>query len=187
MACEDALETTGIGRRFKDYLNVAIEQKAFAAINWGSGIWQKISLIHKLRKDFVHVNPSQDALFPEADEADNAIEVIREAIKDIYARAGRDAPSWVEDDYDQGWDKGWRSIAHATMTRREVDPNAADTIRVGYIYKDREHISEVLPAGTDLKPVIEQLLRDIRVPISRVRAYKGNELIVDREISMRGT
>jgi hypothetical protein len=38
MACEQALETNGIGRRFKENLNAAISEKSLPPLNWGTGV-----------------------------------------------------------------------------------------------------------------------------------------------------
>ncbi len=93
MACEDALNTTGIGRRFKDRLDDALAKVGLPAIDWGSGLWQRVARVHQFRKDCVHRNPSHQALFPEASVADEAITTLRSAMADIYTRAGNVPPA----------------------------------------------------------------------------------------------
>ena len=75
MACEDALETPGIGRRFKENLDAACAERATSPLDWGSGVWQRVSRLHQMRKEFVHINATQDRLFPESQDADYAISV----------------------------------------------------------------------------------------------------------------
>lgn len=187
MACEDALQKNGIGRRFRENLDRAVAQLGLVRIDWGSGTWQQIAELLRIRRELVHINPSQAALFMETSTADTAITTIREAINDIYAMAGKNAPPWVEDDYDRGWDKEQGSGAHLTAIHAGADPDSLDVIKIGYVYKDREFISSVCPPDTDPEPKLTDLIQSVRVPISRVRAYRGQTLIVDRELPMRGT
>jgi len=186
MACEDALQTKGIGRSFRKNLDAAISKLGLTKIDWGSGTWQQIARLQKIRRDQIHVNPSEADLFPGVDSADYAILTIRDTIKDVYLRAGRTPPVWVEDQEDRGWDSGRDNVAHATAIRSGADQESPEAIKVGYIYKDREYITEVLPPGTDPAPIIRTLLQRIRIPISHVRAYAGQKLLVDREVPMRG-
>lgn len=187
MACEHALQTNGIGRRFRENLDGALSELGSASIDWGSGTWQQVAELHRVRKELVHINPSQASLFMDAVTADTAIVTIRSAIKDIYARAGDSAPIWVEDDDDRGWDSGRKASAHMTAIHAGVNPQSPDAIRIGYVYKDKEYISSVFPSGTDPESKIADLIQNIRVPISHVLAYEGQTLLVNRELSMRGT
>jgi hypothetical protein len=187
MACDAALETTGIGRRFKKNLNEACEQKKAAQIDWRSGVWQRVITLQKVRKDFVHINASQAALFPEVEEADRAITTVRDAIADISARVGKPLPDWLRDDDDRGWDRGPMSMAHAQVIHGGVDPAGNDTVRISYEYKDEEYDSDFCPPGTDPKPLVERLLKTVRIPITAVRAYSGRNLIYERKLQMRGT
>jgi hypothetical protein len=186
MVCGDILGAQGIGRRFKDNLDVAIAKKGLPSLDWSSGIWQRITAIHTVRKDFVHVNASQASLFPPVEMADTAIKTIRAAIEDLFGKMRNDAPLWVQDDEDRGWDKGKGSIAHTMVVRPDVDPQSPNAVRIGYVYKGDEHICDILPDGTNPEESINQLIQNIRAPISRVRAYVGTTLVIDRELPMRG-
>jgi hypothetical protein len=186
MACEDALQETGIGRRFKDNLNTAISSKGIDAIDWSQGIWQKISIIHRTRKELVHVNQSQENLFLETLVADHAIQHTREAVKDIYLKSGSIVPSWVEDDFDQGWDKGSGSMFQSMMSKDGADPSSPSSIVVGYVYKGTEHICEAWPEGTNPDSLIENLLEKLNVPVTRVFVRRGNVILIDQEMTMRG-
>jgi hypothetical protein len=186
MVCEDTLGTKGIGRRFKENLDTAIAKNGLPSLNWGSGIWQRISAIHQERKDFVHINASQASLFPLVEMTDIAISGIRAAIEDLFGKMGKSAPLWVHDDEDRGWDKGKHTIGHAMIVRAGVDPGSPNAVRVGYVYKGEEHICDILPDGTDPQEVINQLIQTIGVPVSRVRAYVGTMRVIDLELPMRG-
>ena len=98
MACEDALKEKGIGKSFRKNLDAAVIKRGLSQIEWGMGVWQQISKLHTTRKALVHINPAQAALFPNADDADKAIDVVRNAMRDIYLRAGIGSPPWVEGD-----------------------------------------------------------------------------------------
>lgn len=187
MACEDALQTSGIGRRFKENLDKACLAKALPKINWGSGIWQRVSTIHKARKEFVHINATQGQLFSGFEEADRAISTVREAINDIFAHAGKSSPAWLQDDDDKGWDRGAGSRGHLLVGRAGVDPKGEETVRISYEYKDTEYDCELCPPGTNPEPLIEHLLQSLRLPVTAVRAYRGSAMIYERKLQMRGT
>jgi hypothetical protein len=186
MVCGDALGTQGIGRRFKINLDAAIAKNDLPSLNWNSGIWQRIAGIHKVRKSFVHINASQASLFPPVEMADNAINDIRAAIEDLFRKTSRSAPLWVQDDKDRGWDKGKGTAAHTMAVRRGVEPDSPRAVKISYVYKGEEHICDILPDGTDPEESVKQLIENIRVPISRVKAYVGTTLVLDRELPMRG-
>lgn len=189
IACEDALEKSGIGRRFKDNLNEAVKAKNLSDLDWGSGVWQKVLSVHKLRKEYVHINLDQEKLFPRVEEVERAIDILREAIKHIYAHSGKTIPKWVVDDEDKGWDGEDNEgiSAHGTVLRAGVVEGNPVNISVAYVYKDKEHISEVLPPNADYAPIVESLLRNIRVPITAINVYRGNQLIDNRKLNWRGT
>lgn len=186
MVCGDTLGTEGIGRRFKDNLDAAIAKNGLPSLNWGSGIWQRIAAIHQVRKDLVHINASQASLFPPVELAENAINHIRAAIVDLSGMMENPAPLWIQDDEDRGWDKGKGTVGHAMVVRAGVDPDSPNAVRIGYVYKGEEHICEILRDGTNPEQSISQLIQTIRVPVSRVRAYVGTTLVIDRELPMRG-
>ena len=188
IACEDALNETGIGRRFKDNLNKAVKAKGLSALDWGTGVWHDILDIHKLRKEFVHFNLDQEKLFPEVQEAEKAITTLREAIKDIYRHSGKPFPDWVVDDEDKGWAKsnGISAFSHATLIPAGVERENPKNIIVAYVHKDREHTDRILPPGTDYTPIVEELKKGIRIPITAIKVYCGNQLIDEYEFNWRG-
>jgi hypothetical protein len=186
MACEQALETTGIGRRFKDNLNEAIQAKKLPPLNWGIGVWQELLEVHKLRKNFVHINLDQEKLFPETVDAEKSLRTLRNAIKEIFVHAGKNPPEWVEDDQDRGWDTGKKSFINLTVTRAGANINDPACFKVAYIHKDKECITEILPPNADYMPVVETLLKNIKMPITSIIVYRGNEIVFKRELKMRG-
>lgn len=187
IACQDALEEPNISYSFRRNLDAAVAARSLSRLDWGKGIWQRVVKVQEQRKSYMHRFVSEKDLFPEAALADNAIGVVREAIQEIYTHAGKTPPKWVEDDEDRGWDTGRSASAHLTVTRKGVDPDDPNAIRVAYVYKGGEYIDEVLSPGTDPIPYMENLIRRIRVPISAVRAYRGTQLIEERQLPMRGT
>jgi len=184
MACEDALERTRLGTRMKDNLDQALHHRQLSAIDWGQGLWQRVVRVQSLRHDYTHPGLEQHRLFAPTGECEFAIDVLRAAIKDIYARVGKQRPLWVEDDRNPE-EPG--SMAFAKVTRAGAKEGDPDVIAVSYTYRGEEHTSEVLPAGSDPEPVMQQLLESIIVPISAVRAYRGKELILEWNVRMRGS
>lgn len=186
MACEKALETPGIGRRFREYLDQAISDKGLPPLDWGGGLWQRVGNIHKSRKEFVHINVSQQRLFAETEESDEAISTLRDATRSIFQHAGKAPPPWVEDNFDPGFEIGTRSISNTTLIHAGGNENDPDAIRVAFDYKGREHITEIYPPNTDPKLLIENLLSRIIIPISAARVYRGKEVIIEKKFQMRG-
>lgn len=187
IACEDAVNAKGIGYRFKDNLDKAVSALGLPKLDWGAGVWHRVSQVHQLRKSYVHPGIPQEQLFPEVTEADTAIETLRNAITAIYLHAGKTPPDWLRDNEDRGWDNGKGGGANTVLIHAGANEQDPEAIKIAYDYKGREYISDVLPPGTDASPHIEELIRNANVPISAVRAYRGQTVIVERQLPMRGT
>lgn len=84
ITCEHYLGANGLGNRFKENLNKAIDKKKLSPIEWGSGIWQKVYATYQSRKNFVHISSSQADLFPGIELADRAINDLRNGIKAVF-------------------------------------------------------------------------------------------------------
>jgi len=186
IACQDALEDDSISYSFHRNLDSAIQRNSFTPLDWGSGLWQKVTEIQETRKGYVHRFLKESDFFPSAEVADNAVDVIRNAVLSIYEHAKRVPPAWIHDDEDRGWDKGRAGSAHSTLIRAGATLNDPKVIRICYIRKNKEHIDEVLPPGTDPLPYIEDLIKHVTVPISSVRVYEGDKIVLERAITMRG-
>jgi hypothetical protein len=152
-----------------------------------------VSAVQSARINFIHINAAQEQLFPCVEQADRAIATIRDAVTDIYDRVGKPPPDWLQDDDDKGWDRGPGTMAYAQAdfdaraVFAGVDPKADETVRISYEYNDREYDSDFYPAGTDPEPLIERLLKNLRIPVTAVRAYRGTTMIYERKLQMRGT
>lgn len=181
--CEDLLTVTGLGNRFKEHLDRALADKGFAQPDWSQGLWQDVLGVYSQRKSYVHIPHGQVDLFPPTSEADAAIAILRAAIKDMYRRVGANPPEWPDDDEDPLDPRG--TMAHATVIHPGGD--APDAVRITYVMLDKEHTAEILPAGSDPSAVMDDLLRRIRVPVTAVRAYRGDVLIDELQVRMRGT
>lgn len=148
-------------------------------------MWANVLRLHAARKSYVHPT-GQANLFSESAEAEFAISAVRDAVKDIYARAGREHPGWIDDDEDRGWDGGVGGVAHLSVRRAGVDEEV-DPLRVTYIYKGEEYESEVRPFDPGYEKVLEELVERLNVPVSEVRAYRGAQLLRSRKLHMRGS
>ncbi len=192
IACQDALKEQNISYSFKKNLNEAIKKKALQKLDWSKGIWQQVLNLQALRKNCIHRFFIESDLFPDANMAEEAINITRQAIIEIYKHVGESTPRWINDDSDQGWAKkgGFSLFANMYTTPPGVDENAPDTIKVVYVYKDKECIRDVLPARTDPKPYVDKLIKSIGFPISGIKVYKGKEIIQEIQFPMdkiRGT
>lgn len=178
LACQDALDEPNISYRFKENLDKTIGNKSLTKLDWSGGVWQQVLKVQTYRKNAVHRFAQESDLFPVADIADETIQIVRTAVVEIYGRAGKDIPPWVNDDNDQGWaNKGFRVFANAYSVPPGLDEHAPDTIKITYTYKDSESIREVLPAETDPNPHVENLIATIGLPVSAIKVYKGEEVI----------
>ena len=188
IACQDALEEPKISYSFKSNLNEAITKKGLKKINWGQGIWQKVSELQEVRKNFVHRFISEKNLFPNPTIADDAVNVLREAIKDIYLLVGKTHPGWIIDDYDRGWSKknGFQAYAYLTKIHSGADKNNENSIKVAFIDNRGEHLSDILPPDKSYQDCIDDLIENSKEPISSIRIYRGKTLIEERKYPMRG-
>ena len=185
MSCQDALDDGKISYSFRRNLNQAIEAKSLPKLKWGEGIWQKVTEIQELRKNTVHRFADESDLFPEANTADKTVDVIRQAVKDIYQHVGDTAPKWVLDDEDPGWDKG-KSYVNATLTVKGVDPNAPETILIKYVYKDQVHTSDILPKDADWQARFDSFVKGIHAPITKAMVCQGDKILKEQDFSIRG-
>jgi hypothetical protein len=93
----------------------------------------------------------------------------------------------VDDNTDPGFQEEQQfGIANFTVTGPGVNPNAADTIRITIVYKDEERTTQYCSADTNYKPLLDEIIQLTRVPISAVRAYRGTQLLEERDLLMRG-
>lgn len=177
MACQDALSDKNISYKFKENLDSAVANNQLPPLDWSKGIWQKVIKVQNLRKDIAHRFASEKELFPETEIAAEAIQVIREAIRSIYEHCGRTSPSWVEDDCDEGWTTGTMQL-HGTFTSSPYANNEA-AIKVAYVYKGIEYIWDYLAPDTDIDQPIENIFKGPGKPITAVRLYRGNDILVE--------
>ncbi|MDY6935081.1 MAG: hypothetical protein SVZ03_12775 [Spirochaetota bacterium] len=187
IACQDALKEPNISYSFKQNLDAAIAKKNLPKLDWGKGIWQKVTKIQELRKTYSHRFISVNNLFPESNLANDTIIVIREAIKNIYIHVGKDSPVWVEDDDDRGWDANNRMMTNLTVIRDGADEDNPNVIKIVYMYKGKEQVSEILPPGIDPTAYVERLIKNVKVPINAIRVYQGDQLVNEHSLRMRGT
>lgn len=177
MACQDALSDKKISYKFRENLDKAVADNRLPALDWSRGIWQEVTKVQNMRKDIVHRFAAEKNLFPETNIADEAIQVIREAIKTIYKHCGKPSPEWVEDDYDEGWTAGtWQTHGQVTSSPFMNNP---DAIKVSYIYKGREYIWDYLAPETDTNQPLENLFKGIGKPITAVRLSRGDQILIE--------
>lgn len=185
VGCQEALDDKSISYSFRKKLDEAIERKGFAQLEWGSGIWQSVTKVQEIRKDYMHRFLSQDDLFPSANLADEVIEIVRAAVKAIYEHVTLPIPAWIQDNESMGWDSGRRNGATVTFVRAGAYDDTRN-IKICFVARDKERLHEVLPPGTDYRSHVEELIASVQIPITTVRVYEGEELIHERVMTMRG-
>ncbi len=186
-SCQEALEESNIGYSFRVNLDKALANKSLPAIDWGRGIWQKVTQIQNIRKDYVHRFLALSDMFPSSNVADDAIAVVRNAIKDIYARAGKIHPDWVDICEAKGWDTqsqmGMPTLAQAHFGASFDDPN---TKRIFIVINGEEKLTSVFPSGHDTSKEVSELLMSVNVPIEAILIYDCGELVEEKRVMMRG-
>jgi hypothetical protein len=125
-------------------------------------------------------------LFSEVAEGEFAISTVRDAVKDIYARARKLPLKWIDDDDDREWDGGIKDMADATVIRAGVDEESGDTLRLTYIYEGKEYESDVRPYDAGYEALLDKLVVAVNVPIAEFRAYRGSALLTVRKLHVRG-
>jgi hypothetical protein len=194
MACCDSLEVSKLpGRDFKEGLKKTFTDAGKPTPDFGSGIWQGVLRIKDdHRNDYAHVGGKIVDLFPKVVVAEDAIRTIREAIHDVYAMMGKQSPSWVDTDQSSGWPTSGnsRATAHLTLVRGQLDQNASDTLRIVLVTEEgNEKVTDYFPGTTpeeDVYEQVEDLLGRLGVPFSRVRVYRGPDLLYKEDFDMRG-
>lgn len=180
--CEHLTGSRGLGNRFKDNFNEALDAVDAPRPDWGYGLWQDVLDVYRLRKDYVHPGVSQDQLFAHVDEAERAIAVLRRAIKDVYSRTETPEEPWPNDDEDP-IDPRKEGVAHSTLIRAGASRESG--VRICYVLLGKEHEHQITGPHADHIRLMEELLHQIRVPISAVRAYRGGELIDEIVVQLR--
>lgn len=186
--CTDALSAQGLGMRFKERFDEALDSAGIAKVNWGGGIWQKLLEVYSVRKEFTHVVPSisQTRLLTPLAEAEKAIAVLRDGIKAVADLVGHPHPVWVSDDGDPGWRGGRKgSGAHALVVNAGVSEDDPDAVRIAYVLGGKEYVTEIAPPGTPHSPILDRLLQSFNIPVELVRAYRGATLLEERPTRMR--
>lgn len=186
LTCEDVLETSGLGYRFKENLDEAIRLKGLENLNWDSAVWQGVLKVHHDRKNYIHINTKQEDLFLEVKLADDSIKFLRKGIAAIYEHTGNQPPSWLDYDKVKGWDNKNRSIANATVIHKGVDEDDPNVYKLAYVREGREFISEVFIERLDFDLLIDKFISSLNVPVSIIRIYQGKNLIKEREVKIRG-
>ena len=134
IGCCDALAIPEINR-FKEDVNAGFRQAGKTAIDFGSGLWQRILEIRDSRHEYAHSGVSVSDRFPSVSVAENAIAKIREAIRDICTRAGKQIPAWANLDASDGWPqtRGFGTSAHLTVLRRPIDKNDPNVFNISLV------------------------------------------------------
>lgn len=186
--CGDALGARGLGMRFKERFDEAVQNAGLPAVDWGRGVWQQVLDVYRTRIEFTHVVPSiaQSKLLTPVADAERAISVLREGIKAVADLVGHPHPPWVGDDNDAGWkSRRGGSFANACVLRAGVNEDDPDAVRITYVLRGSEFVTEIAPPGTAHGPLLDRLLTAFNVPVDFVRAYRGNVLLEERATKMR--
>jgi len=188
IACQDALAETNIGYSFKKNLDEAIQKAGLPPLDWSHGAWQKARVLQELRKAYVHRYLALDNYFPEARTADEAIETIRAAVQAIYTHANAFPPDWINYDRSHGWQTSTSfSGAFAAVACDGASFDDPNTVRIFIVIDGDEHLTTVLPAGSDPRARIDALKQSVKIPFNGIRAYDSGTLTHDVSVVVRGS
>jgi hypothetical protein len=172
MAYCDALEIEKL-ENFKASLHAEFDKRKISRLNFGSGLWQEINTtIKDHRKRFIHSGVKISDRFPSVSIAEYAISTIREAVHEIYAAVGKQAPRWIDNDQSGGWQErriGFGMFGHLTVSNAGARPETPG----GHLSRHRcrfpyrrpfqrllRRLFQVPPSA----PVPARLLRPLRTP-----------------------
>lgn len=187
-ACIDALDDPRIPYSFKKNLDKAISANGLQPLDWSRGLWQDVRKLQEVRKTYIHRFLALTDMFPEAADADSAVETVRTASQDIYTRAQKAAPDWTHLDHAKGWAASSNVPAPSlTACRENAKVDDPQTVKVYVVRNGVEHLSEVLPPGTDAQPYLDQIIDNAQIPVSKIVVYENGELIKDLQVNMRGS
>jgi len=121
-----------------------------------------------------------------------AVAKIREAIRDIYTRSGKQIPAWVNLNAASGWPQTRGvGIPHLTVSRGPIDKNDPNVFNISLVTPTGEEKETIwLPAGTpeeDIMDEILQLVGGLNVPFKEVRVYRGQHLFYKEDLEMPGS
>jgi hypothetical protein len=192
MACSDALGVT-LSNRFKDDVKAGLLKAGKPPIDFGSGLWQDIMTIRDVRGRYAHAGVTVLDRFPPVQIADHAIANIREAIRDIYQRIGKQIPAWVANDSSTGWPQtsGFRMTAHATLVHAGANRNDPNSFNISLVTPEGVDKETVwLPPNTpeeDIMDEIERLVGGLNVPFKGVRVKQGQNIYYEEDFDMPGS
>lgn len=183
----EVLNAKRIGGNFRENLDSAVQASSFAPLDWGKGVWQSVANLYTFLVDYVHRTAAGTNLFPEVIVAEGALQTIRNALTDLFGKAGKAPPVWISDDSDRGWTGNGKdgSYAYGTAIHSGADPDAPDTLRVAYVDKRGEHIHAYHPSGADLNALADEWQKNLQEPVSTIRVYRGDTVEL-RNLQMRG-
>jgi hypothetical protein len=188
VTCQDALSTDRIGYRFKEDLDGALSRMGAQPIDWSRGLWQKVRSLQETRKTYVHSVLKLSSMFPGHQVSDEAIEVVRAAIADVYGRIAFHAPRWIELDDSRGWDTPSNfGTPNTTAYYKGTSPTDTDTCKVFLVVNGQEFLVSVFPAGLEVLHEVARLIETTTVPFNGVRVYDRGELTHDLRVNMRGS
>lgn len=182
-ACGHAVDDPEVSRNIKVRLPRALTAKGLQSIDWSHGLWKEVNGVRLQRVIYTHGECTTEELFGELQVAENGITVLRRGIIDLYDRVGKDHPGWVDCDkvpHRLGGSSAWGTVVSGGV---EDDPGA---LRIVAVFGDAEWDSRLLRSDEDLWPHVEQLILNINVPITAIRIYKGNSLMEELPIRIRG-
>jgi hypothetical protein len=192
MACCDALGIQKLQSDFRRSLDAEFAGKGLTPLDFGSGLWQKINtLIKGYRTTFAHAGVDIKDRFPPVLVAVEAVETIRQAIHDIYAKTGKSSPPWVDLNQSDGWPqtRGGGMQAHLTVLEGPIDKGAPNVFKISLVTPaGDEKETRWLPENTPMDEImdrVEQILGGLNVPFKGIRVYRGQDLLVDENFEMR--
>lgn len=188
VACQDALADNSIGYSFKKYLDEAVQKAGLPPLDWSRGAWQKARVLQELRKAYPHRYLALDNYFPEVRTADEAVETVREVMSAIYLHAKLSPPAWISYNKSHGWQTSTSfNGAFGNVVYGGASFDDPNTVRIFFVIDDEEHLTTVLPTGTDPSVQIESLKHSVKIPFNGIKAHDSGKLTHDVAVVVRGS
>lgn len=193
MACCDALGIPRLKDDFRRSLDDEFDNKNIPRLDFSSGLWQHInSTVKEHRRTFTHYGVKLSDRFPPLPIAEGAIAKIREAIHDIYARLGKQAPAWVDFDQSQGWPVQGGIVTgnlHVTLSDVGATPDTPGVVNIVLVTPQGEErpTRYLRPSASDHEIFwwVEDYLGKLNTPFRAIRVYRGETLIHEERFEAR--
>jgi hypothetical protein len=161
-------------------LDAALQANAYLPLDRSSATWRGLVALKERRDSLLLGDCTVDSLLLDELDADDALAIVRNALKALHEHVGRTPPRWVDSDSSPqrvGVEGAW-----GTTVRGDAR-NDPDAIAIVMVYHEFEWTSDLVPHTVDPWAIALERLDSVCAPIVGVRVCQGEEVV---EVSLWG-